>query len=172
MGQKGTDTSCQARIGTLGFIVLRRSSQHFTHFCTLRSEAREKPNNRAFSSEAKLFIVLNVSGCSSPSLALPRCLVSYRCSGFQQVNVEDWAVEDLTPPFSRSTSSLLKPVRRARFLQKRKRGRCSPTSRRHVAFLPWLPSILLLYLHQPQAQNPLSKTVSLNMTHMCHLHPL
>ena len=42
MGQKGADTSCLARIGTLGFIVLRRSSQDFTHYCTLRSEAREK----------------------------------------------------------------------------------------------------------------------------------
>ena len=76
MGQKGTDTSCQARIGTLGFIVLRRSSQHFTHFCTLRSEAWQKPNNRAFSSTAKLFIEVSVSGCSSPSLALPRGLIS------------------------------------------------------------------------------------------------
>ena len=61
----------------------------------------------ACSSEAKLFIEVSVCGCSSPSLALPRCLVSYRCSGFQQAKVEDRAVEDLTPPVSRSTSSLL-----------------------------------------------------------------
>ena len=76
MGQKGTDTSCLARIGMLGFIVPHRSSQDFTHCCTLRSEAREKPNNRAFSSKAKLFIEVSVCGCSSPSLALPRRLIS------------------------------------------------------------------------------------------------
>ena len=132
MGQKGTDTSCRARIGTLGFIVLHRSSQDFTHYCTVRSEAREKPNSRACSSIAKLFIERSVCGCSSPSLALPLGLISChahciaskpdskqskhqnreafnpcrsrsganhnRCSGFQQVKLEDWAVEDLTPP--------------------------------------------------------------------------
>ena len=76
MGQKGTDTSCPARLGTLGFIVLHRSSQDFTHSCALRSEAREKPNNRACSSPAKLFIAVSVCGCSSPSLALPRGLIS------------------------------------------------------------------------------------------------
>ena len=166
--------------------MLHRSSQDFTHFCTRKSQLE------ASSSEAKLFIELSVFGCSSPSLALPRCLISchahciaskpdskqskhqnreaFNPCRSQQVKVEDWAVEDLTPPTSRGTSSLLKPVRRTRFRQKIG-GWCSPTSRRHVAFLPWLPSMLLLYLHQPQAQNPLSKTVSLNVTHMCPLHP-
>ena len=46
MGHKGTDTSCMARIGTLGFIVLHRSSQDFTLYCTLRSKAREKARPR------------------------------------------------------------------------------------------------------------------------------
>ena len=76
MAQKGTDTSWRARIGTLGSIVLHRSCQDFTHYCTIRSEAREKPNNRACSRLAKLFIEVSVCGCSSPSLALPRGLIS------------------------------------------------------------------------------------------------
>ena len=56
--------------------MLHRSSQDFTHYCTLRSEAREKPNNRACSSNAKLFIGRSVCGCSCPSWALPRGLIS------------------------------------------------------------------------------------------------